>query len=157
LNQEYYLSKDGGSIASRNYITLNEDNTVSDLFHLSSLIDYLSNTLTSLMLSIPDYFSCVHYDADNKEYNRQQEQQQEQQQQLLPQSPGKNQKKNNQKNWDSYNDLVSTPTIPALENSAAVIVIDESLILYSDTVIFAIIRYKPYEASTILNMKRNVL
>jgi hypothetical protein len=74
-----------------------------------------------------DYFSCVHYDADNKEYNRQQEQQQEQQQQLLPQSPGKNQKKNNQKNWDSYNDLVSTPTIPALENSAAVIVIDESL------------------------------
>lgn len=30
LNQEYYLSKDVGSIASRNYITLNEDNTVSD-------------------------------------------------------------------------------------------------------------------------------
>ena len=30
LNQEYYLSKDAGSIASRNYITLNEDNTVSE-------------------------------------------------------------------------------------------------------------------------------
>jgi hypothetical protein len=30
LNQEYYLSKDVGSITSRNYITLNEDNTVSE-------------------------------------------------------------------------------------------------------------------------------
>ena len=30
LNQEYYLSNDVGSITSRNYITLNEDNTVSE-------------------------------------------------------------------------------------------------------------------------------
>ena len=53
IHKENILAS-GGSIASRNYITLNEDNTVSDLIHLSSLIDYLSNTLTSLMLSIPD-------------------------------------------------------------------------------------------------------
>jgi hypothetical protein len=71
-----------------------------------------------------DFFSCVHYDADNKDYNYEQEQQQP-----LLQSPWNNKKKNIQ-NWDSYNDLVSstilnTPLDP--ENSTAVIVIDESV------------------------------
>ena len=73
-----------------------------------------------------DFFACVHYDTDNKDYNHT-----EQQQQPLPQTPGKNEKKNNIQNWDSYNDLVSstslTKTPPDLENSTAVIVIDESV------------------------------
>jgi hypothetical protein len=72
-----------------------------------------------------DFFSCVHYDADNKDYNYEQEQQQ----QPLPQSPWKNKKENIQ-NWDSYNDLVSSTiltTAPDPENSTAVIVIDESV------------------------------
>jgi hypothetical protein len=71
-----------------------------------------------------DFFSCVHYDADNKDYNYEQEQQQ---QKPLLQSPCKNEKKN----WDSYNDLVSSTTLtttsPDLEKSSAVIVIDESV------------------------------
>ena len=76
-----------------------------------------------------DFFSCFHYDTGNKDYNYNLEQQQ--QQELLPQTPGKNDKKNNIQNWDSYNDLVSstslTKTPPDLENSTAVIVIDESV------------------------------
>jgi hypothetical protein len=75
-----------------------------------------------------DFFSCVHYDADNKDYNH--TQQQQQQQQLLPKSAGKNEKKNNIQNWDSYNDLLSSMTLttpPDLQNSTAVMVIDESV------------------------------
>jgi hypothetical protein len=71
-----------------------------------------------------DFFSCVHYEADNKDYDYEQEQQQP-----LQQSPWKNKKKKFQ-NWDSYNDLVSSTiltTPPDPENSTAVIVIDESV------------------------------
>jgi hypothetical protein len=72
-----------------------------------------------------DFFSCVHYDAYNKEYNYDQEQQQEP---LQSKSQWKNKEKDDiQKNWDSYTDLVSSTTAPDLENSTAVIVIDESL------------------------------
>jgi hypothetical protein len=76
-----------------------------------------------------DFFSCFHYDTGNEDYNYNLEQQQ--QQQPLPQTLGKNEKKNNIQNWDSYNDLVSstslTKTPPDLDNSTAVIVIDESV------------------------------
>jgi CBS domain-containing protein len=47
LNQEYYLSKDVGSIASRNYITLNEDNTVSDGVKLMRNSDTSSIIITN--------------------------------------------------------------------------------------------------------------
>lgn len=47
LNQEYYLSKDVGSIASRNYIILNEDNTVSDGVKLMRNSDTSSIILTN--------------------------------------------------------------------------------------------------------------
>ena len=47
LNQEYYLSKDVGSIASRNYITLNEDNTVSDGVKLMRDSDISSIIITN--------------------------------------------------------------------------------------------------------------
>jgi hypothetical protein len=77
-----------------------------------------------------DFFSCIHYDVDNKDYNYNLEQQ-EQQPKLLPQTPGKNEKKNNIQNWDSYSDLVSSSSLttgtPDPENSTAVIVIDESV------------------------------
>ena len=78
-----------------------------------------------------DFFSCVHYDSDNKDQNKKQKQQEEQQQ--ISQSPWKNKKKKNDiQNWDSYTDLVSSTTLtttaaPDPENSTAVIVIDESL------------------------------
>jgi hypothetical protein len=74
-----------------------------------------------------DFFSCFHYDTGNKDYNYNLEQQQ--QQQPLPQTTGKNEKKNNIQNWDSYNDLLSSTTLttPDLQNSTAVIVIDESV------------------------------
>jgi hypothetical protein len=75
-----------------------------------------------------DFFSCVHYDADNKEYNYDQEQQE----QPLLQSPYKNEKKDDIQNWDSYHDLVSSTTLttttpPDPENSTVVIVIVKSL------------------------------
>jgi predicted transcriptional regulator len=47
LNREYYLSKDVGSIASRNYITLNEDNTVSDGVKLMRDSDISSIIITN--------------------------------------------------------------------------------------------------------------
>ena len=47
LNQEYYLSKDVGSIASRNYITLNEDNTVSEGVKLMRDSDISSIIITN--------------------------------------------------------------------------------------------------------------
>jgi hypothetical protein len=76
-----------------------------------------------------DFFSCFHYDADNNnDYNH--TQQQLEQRQRLPQSSRNNEKKNNFQNWDSYNDLISSTiltTPPDLENSTAVIVIDESV------------------------------
>jgi len=70
-----------------------------------------------------DFFSCVHYDADNINYNRTKQQEQ----QLL--ASRKNEKKNNIQNWDSYNDLLSSMTLttPDLQNSTAVMVIDESV------------------------------
>jgi hypothetical protein len=75
-----------------------------------------------------DFFSCIHYDAVNKDQNKKQKQQEQKQ---LSQSPWKNKKKNVIQNWDSYTDLVSstavTTTAPDPENSTAVIVIDESL------------------------------
>jgi hypothetical protein len=72
-----------------------------------------------------DFFSCVHYDVYNKEYNYDQEQQQEP---LQSKSQWKNKEKDDiQKNWDSYTDLVSSTTPADPENSTAVIVIDESL------------------------------
>jgi hypothetical protein len=75
-----------------------------------------------------DFFSCVHYDADNKEYNYDQEQQE----QPLLQSPYKNKEKDDIQNWDSYHDLVSSTTLttttpPDPENSTVVIVIVKSL------------------------------
>jgi hypothetical protein len=76
-----------------------------------------------------DFFSCIHYDADNKEQNKKQKQQEEQQQ--LSQSPWENKKKNDIQNWDSYTELISSATLtttpPDPENSTAVVVIDESL------------------------------
>jgi hypothetical protein len=76
-----------------------------------------------------DFFSCIHYDADNKDQNKKQKQQEEQQQ--LSQSPWENKKKNDIQNWDSYTELISSATLtttpPDPENSTAVIVIDESL------------------------------
>jgi len=72
-----------------------------------------------------DFFSCVHYDADNINYNRTKQQEQ----QLL--ASRKNEKKNNIQNWDSYNDLLFSTTLttapPDLQNSTAVIVLDESV------------------------------
>jgi CBS domain-containing protein len=47
LNQEYYLSKDVGSIASRNYITLNEDNTVTEGVKLMRNSDTSSIIITN--------------------------------------------------------------------------------------------------------------
>jgi hypothetical protein len=67
------------------------------------------------------FFSCFHYDINNKDFNYKQEQQE---QEALPQSPCN---KKNIQNWDSYSDLVSTLTAFNPEKSAAVIVIDESL------------------------------
>ncbi|MFL6459445.1 MAG: hypothetical protein ACJ71J_00610 [Nitrososphaeraceae archaeon] len=76
-----------------------------------------------------DFFSCIHYDADNKDQNKKQKQQEEQQQ--LSQSPWENKKKNDIQNWDSYTELISSATLtttpPDPENSTAVLVIDESL------------------------------
>jgi hypothetical protein len=74
-----------------------------------------------------DFFSCIHYDAVNKDQNKKQKQQEQKQ---LSQFPWKNKKKNDIQNWDSYTDLVSSTavtTAPDPENSTAVIVIDESL------------------------------
>jgi hypothetical protein len=70
------------------------------------------------------FFSCFHYDTDNNDYNHTQ-----QQQQPLTQTLEKNEKKNNIQNWDSYNDLLSSTTLttPDLQNSTAVMVIDESV------------------------------
>ena len=76
-----------------------------------------------------DFFSCIHYDADNKEQNKKQKQQEEQQQ--LSQSPWENKKKNDIQNWDSYTELISSATLtttpPDPENITAVVVIDESV------------------------------
>ena len=75
-----------------------------------------------------DFFSCVHYDQDNKDQNKKQKYQEQQPQ--LSESPWKNKKRNDIQNWDSYADLVSSTmltTAPDPENSTAVIVIDESL------------------------------
>jgi predicted transcriptional regulator len=47
LNQEYYLSKDVGSIASRNYITLNEDNKVTEGVKLMRNSDTSSIIITN--------------------------------------------------------------------------------------------------------------
>jgi hypothetical protein len=62
-----------------------------------------------------DFFSCFHY---NIEYGDQR------QPKLQGSLIGK---KNNIKKWDSYNDIASKQTKPILKESAAVIVIDESV------------------------------
>jgi hypothetical protein len=64
-----------------------------------------------------DFLSCFHYDID-KDHN---------QKQNLPQAPLSPIKKKNIQKWDSYNDIV--PRLPSTipEDSAAVIVIDESV------------------------------
>lgn len=67
------------------------------------------------------FFSCFHYDTNNKDYNYKQEQQE---QEPLPQSPCN---KKNIQNCDLHKDLVSTLTACNPEESAAVIVIDDSL------------------------------
>jgi hypothetical protein len=78
-----------------------------------------------------DFFSCVHYDADNKDQNKKQKQQEEQQQL----SEWKNKKKNDIQNWDSYIDLVSfttlTTTTPDPENSTAAPVAAAALVAVS--------------------------
>jgi hypothetical protein len=72
-------------------------------------------------------FSCVHYYADNKDQNKKQKQQKIT---IALTITWSNKRKDNQKNWDSYNDLISSTTLtttpPDPQNSTEVIVIDES-------------------------------
>jgi hypothetical protein len=61
-----------------------------------------------------DFLSCFHYDVD-KDNNQK------------PKQPTLSSHKGNIQKWDSYNDIASTLTMPTLEESVAVIVIDESV------------------------------
>src|SRR5690242_7872367 len=65
-----------------------------------------------------NFFSCFHYDMEYGDGGDQR--------QSKPQNE-QNGKKNNIRKWDSYNDIASKQTKPNPEESAAVIVIDESV------------------------------
>jgi hypothetical protein len=61
-----------------------------------------------------DFLSCFHYDIDKDNSQK-------------PKQSTLSSHKENIQKWDSYNDIASTLTIPILEESATVIVIDESV------------------------------